>query len=198
MATVAAGVVTIGACSLPVKGPQAESAKPAQVATQDDGVIKVKEGENAPDFSEQGSNGKTHTLKSLTAKGPVFLYFVKATCGANPAAVPLFNQIYKAYGEKANFVAVIDADGERFSSWKKEFDAPYEAILDADKSVIKAYGVKASQAAMLVNKDGKIEKIFRGFGQQSLTDLETELAKAGKVEVKKLDFARAPKGKRYG
>src|SRR5947209_6949953 len=51
----------------------------------------------APAFSAKASDGKTYTLKDLTAKKPAFLYFVKSTCGSNPMAVKLFARVYKAY-----------------------------------------------------------------------------------------------------
>src|SRR4051812_43096743 len=71
----------------------------------------------APDFNAKGSDGKDYSLKSLTEKGPVFLYFVKKDCGSNPIAVKLFNRVFKAYEGKARLVAVVNADSDGF----KEF-----------------------------------------------------------------------------
>jgi peroxiredoxin len=151
----------------------------------------------APAFESKASDGKTYTLAQLTEKKPVFLYFVKRNCGSNPMSVKLYNRLFEAYKGKANFVAVINTNEEGYKSFVGEYKAPFIGILDPKKDVIHAYGIKASQTVVMVDKDGKRTK-FGGFGKQSLTELNLAMAKSLGVEAAKVDLSDAPDGVAYG
>jgi peroxiredoxin len=158
----------------------------------------LEAGADVPKFSLTGTDGKTYTPASLTEKGPAFVYFVKESCTANPRALPLYNELYKAYGEKITFVAVINSEKDAAEAWKKEFGADYVALLDPDMQVIKAFGLDQSQHTFLINKDGKIDQAFHGFGQDALDPLSQEMAKIGGGEAAKLDFSNAPRRRAFG
>lgn len=158
----------------------------------------LEAGADVPKFSLTGTDGKTHTPETLTENGPAFVYFVKEVCTANPRALPLYNELYKAYGDKINFVAVINSEKAAAEAWKKEFGADYVALLDPDMQVIKAFGLDQSQHTFLINKEGKIEQAFHGFGQDALEPLSQEMAKVGGSDVAKLDFSNAPRRRAYG
>jgi peroxiredoxin len=151
----------------------------------------------APEFSAKASDGKTYTLKALTEKKPVFLYFVKRDCGSNPMSVKLYNRLYNAYKGKVNFYAVINTDAEGFKGFASEYRAPFVALLDANKDVIKSYGIRASQTVVMVDTEGKRTK-FGGFGKESLAQLNAALAKAAGVDVQTVDLSDAPNGVAYG
>ena len=165
-------------------------------ARQDHDLIKA--GDKAPDFSVVGTDGKTHTIASLTKDGPVFLYFVKQNCGANPLAVPLFNQLYGAYGKKAQFVGVMDADKGGFDDWKSTFKGQFVTLLDKNEKIIHGYGVAFSQTTVMIGKDGKVAKVFPGFGKESMSSLNASLAGAAKVGVQNVDLSNAPTRPRFG
>ena len=65
----------------------------------------LEAGADVPKFSLTGTDGKTYTPESLTENGPAFVYFVKEVCTANPRALPLYNELYKAYGDKMAILA---------------------------------------------------------------------------------------------
>jgi peroxiredoxin len=164
----------------------------AQVETKKDVV-------QAPDFSASASDGKTYTLKSLTEKKPVFLYFVKVDCGSNGRSVALFNSLYKQYGEKANFLAVINTkSADSYKEWAASYGATVPGVLDPNKEVIKSYIFRASQIVVMVDKDGKIAKTFRGFGKESLTELNASMAEVAGAKVAQVDLSRAPSGIAFG
>lgn len=158
----------------------------------------LEAGADVPQFSLTGTDGKTYTPASLTENGPAFVYFVKEDCTANPRALPLFNELYKAYGDKITFVAVINSEKDAAERWKNFFKADYVALLDPDKQVIKAFGLDHSQHTFLITKEGKIEQAFNGFGQDALEPLSQEMAKVGGGEPAKLDFSEAPRRRAFG
>jgi len=159
----------------------------------------IKKGAQAPKFTTVASDDKQYALTELLKKGPVFLYFVKEHCGANPQAVPHFNSIAKAYeGKNVTFLAVINADKKAHSEWAKTFKSPTTALLDPDKKLIKEYKIRFSQSAVMVAPDGTVAKVFPGYGQASLDDLNASMAGVAKMEVPKLDFSNAPKNPRFG
>ena len=169
----------------------------ALAACAQDPVEMAKKREKAPNFSAQASTGRTVTLAELTKKGPVFLYFIKEHCGANPGAVPLFNAIAKAHPD-ANLYMVINTDQASQEKWSKSFGITTPAILDPQKKVIKSFGIRASQTAVMVDKDGAVAKFFPGFGLDSLKSLNASLAGASKRPVPNVDLSKAPKDPRFG
>ena len=177
-AALAAGVLLISACAQ----------DPAEMA---------KKKSAAPAFSTTTSTGKTVTLKDLTKKGPVFLYFVKEHCGANPDAMPLFNAIARAH-PKANLYMVIDTDQASFQRFSRTFRSTTPALLDPSKKIIKSYGMRSSQTAVMVDRAGKITQFYPGFGQDSLKSLNASLAGVAKRPVPNVDLSGAPQGTRFG
>ncbi len=174
----------------------AASAAYGQMPSPADHMLKV--GVKAPEFSAKASDNKTYSLKDLTADGPVYLYFVKATCGSNPRAVPLFKQLYDAYGAKVKFIAVMDAESDEVAGWRDDYKVKYSVLFDPKLAVIHAYGNEASQSVYMIGKDGKIAAVFPGFGNESLTKLNKSMAETAKLPEAKLDLGRAPAGLAFG
>jgi thiol-disulfide isomerase/thioredoxin len=165
--------------------------------TQRPSIVGAKEGDKSVDINTSGSDGKTHTVKSLTEKGPVYLLFVKSQCSANPFATPFFKRIHEAYKDKVNFVGVINTNKEGHQGWKDEFRGEWMTLLDPNKKIISGFGVKRSTPVIKIGKDGKVEKVFNGWGQDALKALAADIAKeAGTEKAIKLDDA--PSGSRYG
>ncbi|MGV3616189.1 MAG: TlpA family protein disulfide reductase [Fimbriimonas sp.] len=167
-------------------------------AVAQDPVEMAQKRSKAPAFKTTTSTGRTVTLAELRKKGPVFLYFIKEHCGANPEAVPLFNAIARAHAGKANLYLVIDTDKASYATWKKSFGTTTPALFDPQKKIIGDYGIDASQCAMMINPDGTVAKFFPGFGLDSLKSLNASLAGASKRPVPAVDLSKAPKDPRFG
>lgn len=156
------------------------------------GTPQSKVGKTASDFKATGSDGKQHTLSSLTAKGPVFLYFIKTTCPVNAEAVKYFNRVAAGYKGKVAFVGIIDGEKEEYQTWQAKFKAPYTVILDPDMKIIKSYDALRSPWGVLVGQDKKIAKVWDGYSVGQLNDIAASIAGAGKVAAVKIDTAGAP------
>ena len=185
MATVAGGVLACIALAC-AQGAQRPS------------MVGAKVGDASVEINHPASDGKTHTVKSLTEKGPVYLLFVKEQCSANPYATPFFQKLYEAYSDKVQFYGVINASKDGHASWKKEYKGAWTTLLDPEKKIISGFGVRRSTPVIKIGKDGKVEKIFLGWGQASLKELAADMAKEAKIAEKPVDLSGAPTGSRYG
>lgn len=148
----------------------------------------------APAFSATGTDGKTHTLASLTKKGPVVFYFVNIGCPVNQRAIPHFNAVTKAYEGKATLVGIINGGIPEANKWKSDNSSPITLLADPDLKIIRAFKADFSPWAVLVGKDGKVVKTLPGGSKDELTEVSQFMAKAAKVKMAKLDFAGAPRG----
>jgi thiol-disulfide isomerase/thioredoxin len=161
-------------------------------------MVSAKVGDKSFEINTQASDGKTHTLKSLTEKGPVYLLFVKEQCSANPYATPFFQSLYDSYKDKVNFVGVINAGKEGHTSWKSTYKGAWTTLFDPKKEIIYGFGVRRSTPVIKIGKDGKVEKVFNGWGQAALKELSADMAKEAKIAEKAVDLSGAPSGMRYG
>lgn len=152
----------------------------------------LKDGSKAPEFSAKGTDGKSHTLASLSKSGPVVLYFVKIGCPVNQRAIPHFNTLSKTY-KNATMVGVINGSMDEAKKWKSQNDAPFTLLADEDLKIIRGYKAIYSPWAVLV-KDGKVYKSLPGGSKTELTEVSKFMADAAKTKVASLPFDGAPRG----
>jgi peroxiredoxin len=162
------------------------------------GRTQFQVGAKAPAFSATASDGKTHTLQSLNAKGPVFLYFIKDGCPVNNQAIKYYNRVGEAYKGKATFVGVFDGNEAAFKRFAAEYKPTYPVLFDANKSIIRSYNAERSPWVVEVNAQSTVAKIWRGYSEKDLKELNASLAGAAKTSAQKVDFAGAPGSTRYG
>lgn len=154
-------------------------------------------GATAPDFKGVASDGKEYALKTLTGDSPAFLVFWKERCPHNPKATALFNALHKAYGEKVKLIGFVNASEERTKGWASRFQLSYPLLADGAMSTIKGYGLRYSICAFQVGKDGKIEKVFPGYGKESVEGLNAAMAAASGIDAK-VDLSSAPSDLTWG
>jgi peroxiredoxin len=152
----------------------------------------------APDFSAKGSDGATHSLKSLTNGKTLVLYFIQATCPVNAEAIKYYKQLGVAYKGKVNFVGVIDEKEEGYKEWKKQFENKFSVLYDDDLKIIRSYQAMASPWAIVVSPSGEIVRVDQGYSAGSLTELNAVMAKAAGVRPAKLDLTGAPSEMSFG
>jgi thioredoxin-dependent peroxiredoxin len=129
-------------------------------------AAELKVGDKAPDFSMQGSDGKTYTLDQFKGKSAVVVaWFPKAFTGgctkeckslrANSTALKELNVAY--------FTASVDKpeDNKKFA---ESLDLDYPILSDPDKTVANSYGVMSPRGfsnrwTFYIDKDGIIKEI---------------------------------------
>ena len=127
----------------------------------------LKVGDKAPDFSMQGSDGKTYTLEQFKGKsGVVIAWFPKAMTEGCTNECKSFRANSKTLKDLnvAYFTASVDKpeDNKKFSD---TYDLDYPILSDPDKTVANAYGVMmpgrpvANRWTFYIDKDGIIKEI---------------------------------------
>jgi peroxiredoxin len=157
-----------------------------------------RRGDAAPSFTARGSDGRTHTLRSLTADRPLVLYFIQAGCPVNDRAVTFYNRVAEAYRGRVNFIGVIDADKAGFDAWQARFRAPFTTLLDPDKRIIRAYRARRSPWTILIGRDRRIIEEWAGYSASEISALGAAIARAANVPVRRIDTAGAPASSRAG
>ncbi len=130
-------------------------------------AAELKVGDKAPDFSMQGSDGKTYTLDQFKGKsGVVIAWFPKAFTGGCTKECKSFRANSKALKDLnvAYFTASVDTP-ELNKKFAESLDLDYPILSDPDKTVATAYGVLRPNGAVTnrwtfyIDKDGVIKEI---------------------------------------
>jgi peroxiredoxin Q/BCP len=158
-------------------------------------AAELQVGDKAPDFTLQGSDGKTYKLSDYKGKKAVVLaWFPKAfTSGCTVECKSL-----AANGEKirkydvAYFMASVDpVEGEKGNKAFAESEkADFPILSDPTKDVAAAYGVlnergMSSRWTFYIDKDGRIAAIDKAV--KPATSAEDMLAKLAELKVAKSD-----------
>lgn len=154
----------------------------------------VKKGDKAPAVSAMGTDGKTHTLASLTKTGSVYFYFIKEGCPVNHRAAPFVTKMTGEYGEKANLVGIYNGSVADAKKWASRYGAKYPILADPDLKLIRSYGVPYSPFVVGVGKDGKVVEVLEGLSDKELGKLNGGLATNCSTKAIAMDYKGAPSG----
>ncbi|MGX9133791.1 thiol-disulfide oxidoreductase ResA [Rummeliibacillus sp. JY-2-4R] len=128
-----------------------------------DDVQLLKVGDDAPNFSLVDLNGETHKLSDYKGQG-VLLNFWGTWCKPCKKEMPAINEQYKQFkdhGVQILGINIAQTDLE-VSSYADKLGVEFPIAIDKTKSVMRAYNVDPLPTTVLINKDGKIEKIITG------------------------------------
>ena len=130
-------------------------------------AVDLKPGDKAPDFSLQGTDGKTYKLSDLAGKTVVVAWFPKAFtggCTKECKSLKESGETIRAYDVKYFAASVDDAETNKKFAESLELDFP--VLSDPSKATATAYGVLnehqvASRWTFYIAPDGKISAIDR-------------------------------------
>lgn len=152
----------------------------------------------APAVHALDSEGKEVALGSTNALRPQFVYFVLDGCPCSFDAEPLFHKLAKQFAGKVDFVSVIDAPKSRAHEWATQMLVDYPVIPDPDKKIIHAYGARASVYSALLDRDGRIVKMWPGYSADYLREMNKLMADVSGTPERPFDPEYAPKVKATG
>ena len=123
-----------------------------------------KVGTLAPDFTLKTSNGKN--LKLSEHRGEVVMINFWATwCGPCRQEMPLLNRLHEQY-RKAGFTLLgvsVDDKPQAAQDMARQLGVGFPVLFDTDKQVSRRYDVDAMPSTLLIDRDGKVRYIHRGF-----------------------------------
>ena len=118
----------------------------------------------APDFTLKNAEGGNLRLGEL--KGRVVLVNFWATwCGPCKIEMPHLNRIYEKY-KSAGFVLLgvnIDEDPKQAVALATRMGLKFPVLLDTDKSVSRRYALDSMPGTVLIDRDGKVRHVHRGY-----------------------------------
>lgn len=131
-------------------------------------AIKVKVGEQAPDFDGPTSDGSRLGLKDFIGKKNVVLYFYPKddTPGCTREACSFRDNLQSVRNLGAEILGVSLDSVQSHDRFTKKYELPFPLISDKEKRIAKAYGVlkdaglSTNRVTFIIDKNGKVAKIF--------------------------------------
>ena len=118
----------------------------------------------APDFTLRSLEGAN--LRLAEQRGRVVLVNFWATwCGPCKQEMPHLNRLYDKY-RNAGFVLLgvnVDDDARQAAGLAQKLGVHFPVLFDADKSVSRLYDLQSMPATVLIDRDGRVRYLHRGY-----------------------------------
>ncbi|MCL4388048.1 peroxiredoxin [Candidatus Marsarchaeota archaeon] len=150
----------------------------------------LKEGDNAPDFSLDGSDGSKHALKEFNGKYLVLYFYPKDN---TPGCTIEANEFNKKLSEirklGAEVVGVSKDDLTSHDKFKKKYDLEFLLLSDPSSEMIKSYGAYGNRGIFgmgtlrntyIIDRNGKIAKIYEKVSPKGHASEVIEFLKSAK------------------
>lgn len=133
----------------------------------------------APAFTLESTTGERMTLAAALERGPVIVDFWATWCGPCKQSLPELQQLYERYGERGLTILAISTDEPRnrpkISSTARSLGLTFPILIDADKRAAQLYRVESIPMTFLIDREGRIRSLHRGFRRGDTGILEQEL-----------------------
>ena len=136
-------------------------------------VLKLKEGDPAPDFTAPINGGGTVSLSELRGKNVVLFFYPKDnTPGCTMEACGIRDQFEELKKQGAVVLGVSTDSVKSHDKFVQKFHLPFPLLADEDRKIVEAYGVwgpkrfmgvtynGTSRVTFLIGPDGRIRKIW--------------------------------------
>jgi len=133
----------------------------------------LKEGKNAPDFKLLANNRQTSSLNDLKGKNIVLFFYPKDNTPGCTLEACGFRDSFKEIESLGVVILGISPDSVKsHENFINKFKLPFPLLSDDEKEMCKAYGVwieksmygrkymGVARTTFIINKEGKIAKIF--------------------------------------
>lgn len=131
-------------------------------------AIAVEEGIAAPDFTLPGvrANDMAITLSELKGK-IVYVDFWASWCAPCLRSLPEIHTLYEQYQERGFEVVAITIDDpvEDALDFLNDLETPlsYHVVLDLTAEIMDQYGVVGMPTSFLIDREGIVRKVHKGF-----------------------------------
>jgi peroxiredoxin len=121
-------------------------------------------GQKAPDFTLRASTGKNLKLSELRGQ-VVMINFWASWCAPCRQEMPHLNRFYEQY-RKAGFTLLgvnVDDQAAVAEGMARDLNIVFPVLFDSNKQVSRRYDVDAMPSTVLIDRDGKVRHVFRGY-----------------------------------
>ncbi|MDL1870957.1 peroxiredoxin [Deltaproteobacteria bacterium PRO3] len=145
-------------------------------------AAELKVGAPAPDFSTVDEQGRPVSLKDFRGKAVVLYFYPKDDTPGCTVQAQSFRDHYGEFQNLETVVLGVSFDSqESHKKFKDKHGLPFPLLVDADRKIAQAYGVKgtffASRDVIVIDADGKIAKILRSVNPSDVVGILLKDAK---------------------
>jgi peroxiredoxin len=121
-------------------------------------------GVRAPDFASKSDSGRNVRLSELRGQ-VVLVNFWASWCSPCRQELPLLNKIYAQYRAAGFMLLAVNVDDSRkdAEAMLKRLNLRFPTLFDGNKSVAKLYGVDTMPATLVIDRDGRVRYVHRGY-----------------------------------
>jgi len=118
----------------------------------------------APDFVSKSDSGRNVRLRELRGQ-VVLINFWASWCSPCRQELPLLNKIYTQYRAAGFTLLAVNVDDNRkdADAMLKRLNLRFPTLFDGGKNVAKLYGVDTMPATLVVDRDGRVRYVHRGY-----------------------------------
>lgn len=139
---------------------------------------KFESGDVPPAYLGKSLEGKDVNLTDLTGKA-VVVSFWASWCAYCVKELPILHAIQTKAPDHVKVVAVNLEDRRTFEKLASGFESiGMQVTHDPDRRSRKSYGVDGIPHLVIIGKDGKIDSVFRGYGEESLDKIVQSINRA--------------------
>jgi peroxiredoxin len=132
-----------------------------------------------PAFSVAGTDGKTHSEKSLTSR-PTLLVFLNSSCPHNVGAATDLNKISSMLKGKVAVIGMVNLPLKEAKAYSSKLKLNFPLVADGSMKVIKKMGARHSlDMALISSTDKKVVGFWEGYSRAIVAELDGLLPKAG-------------------
>lgn len=130
----------------------------------------------APDFTLRAADGPNVRLQEQRGR-VVMVNFWATWCGPCRQEMPHLNRLYEKYrGSGFTLLGVnIDEDPRAATELAKKLGVTFPVLLDTDKKVSRLYDMSAMPATVVIDRDGKVRYLHRGYREGVETSYEAQV-----------------------
>lgn len=122
--------------------------------------MRLRTGENAPDFQVQNMEGVRVTLSTPRKKLLMLSFFRYASCPLCNLRVHELIKNHDLFRERVDVVAIFQSPAEKIRQYVGKQDIPFAIIPDPDKELYRLYRVESSWLGFLKAWSVTIHKVF--------------------------------------
>jgi peroxiredoxin len=124
----------------------------------------ISPGYRAPEFTLKSQNGRNLSLKELRGQ-VVMINFWATWCAPCRQEIPALNTLYEKYRDTGFVLLGVNVDTESVNAIQmaSKLKATYPILFDTDKRASMLYQVSAMPTTILIDRDGKVRYIQKGY-----------------------------------
>jgi thiol-disulfide isomerase/thioredoxin len=146
----------------------------------------LKEGDKFPDFQlvklqEASKKGSKKVTASALKGKVVILDFWASWCEPCKIALPNYDQLYKKNKGKVMIVGInVDDESKSGQDFLKEHKVSFPILYDQGRKLIESISVSTMPTSFILDKDGKIVMIHKGFREGDEKEIAKKIAELTK------------------